>query len=265
MKRVPIWPGGADRAGAGTWLAPSAAGAGLQGDRRSISAPPVVSGRSISRAARCGGNTATVGIAVTRSLFVQWPHPVCPRLWQSRVVRHRFCGWRPGLDVDVIGWPRRTAFSTDGRLAYFSAWESNRLSIADTTTNALAREVGPFSGYLCPFTTNRKGTVFANVDGLVGFEVGDLHTGLLLDRVQLDDYAPAQLAAYECPSHGIAFTSDDANCGWLTAWTIGCASSTRRSIRRSRYFRSRSPGNRGRLRSARMAGLPLCPLVMCST
>jgi len=110
----------------------------------------------------------------------------------------------------VIGWPRRTSFSRDGRLAYLSAWESNRLSIADTTSNTITREVGPFSRYLCPFTINRKDTlVFANVDGLVGFEVADLHTGLLLDRVQLDDYAAEELGRYECPSHGIAFTVDE--------------------------------------------------------
>lgn len=112
--------------------------------------------------------------------------------------------------VHVIGWPRRTAFSRDGRLAYLSAWESNRLSIVDTTSNTITREIGPFSRYLCPFTINRKDTlVFANVDGLVGFEVADLHTGLILDRVQVDGYALEQLEQYECPSHGIAFTADD--------------------------------------------------------
>ena len=50
---------------------------------------------------------------------------------------------------------------------------------------------------------------FANVDGLVGFEVGDLLTGLLIERVQIDDYEPRQLEAFECPSHGIAFAPDD--------------------------------------------------------
>jgi hypothetical protein len=31
--------------------------------------------------------------------------------------------------------------------------------------------------------------VFANVDGRVGFDVGDLHTGLILDRFSFDRYA----------------------------------------------------------------------------
>src|SRR5439155_2165728 len=70
--------------------------------------------------------------------------------------------------------------------------------------------VGPFSASLCPFTTNAKGTLaFANVDGLVGFEVGDLQTGLILDRVAVDGYDKEAAAAYECPSHGIAFAPDE--------------------------------------------------------
>ena len=112
--------------------------------------------------------------------------------------------------VHVMGWPRGTAFARDGNLAYLSAWESRRLTVVDATSTTIRREVGPFSGYLCPFAINRKDTlVFANIDGLLGFEVGDLRTGLVLDRVQLDDYGPDQLKQYECPSHGIAFTPDE--------------------------------------------------------
>jgi DNA-binding beta-propeller fold protein YncE len=56
---------------------------------------------------------------------------------------------------------------------------------------------------------NAKGTLaFANVDGLVGFEVGDLQTGLILDRVAAAGYDKDAAAKYECPSHGIAFTPD---------------------------------------------------------
>jgi DNA-binding beta-propeller fold protein YncE len=88
------------------------------------------------------------------------------------------------------------------------------LSVADAATDEVIRTVGPFSASLCPFTVNGKGTLaFANVDGLVGFEVGDLQTGLVLDRVvaaaSSDDGSAVQAAAYECPSHGIAFTPDE--------------------------------------------------------
>jgi len=108
--------------------------------------------------------------------------------------------------ISVVGSPRNTIFAHDGSVAFLSAWESNVLTIADTKTRAVTKEIGPFSGFLCPFTINGKESLaFANVDGLVGFEVGDLQTGLVLDRVEAEDYTPEQTAAYECPSHGIAF------------------------------------------------------------
>ena len=43
----------------------------------------------------------------------------------------------------------------------------------------------------------------------VGFEVGDLQTGLILDRVAAEGYDKDALAKYECPSHGIALTPDE--------------------------------------------------------
>jgi DNA-binding beta-propeller fold protein YncE len=111
--------------------------------------------------------------------------------------------------IDVMGWPRSTLYSRDGRLAYLAAWESSELSVADTATNTVVKSVGPFGGFLCPFTVNAKGTLaFANVDGLVGFEVGDLQTGLILDSVAVEGYDKEAAAQYECPSHGIAFTHD---------------------------------------------------------
>ena len=111
--------------------------------------------------------------------------------------------------IPVLGWPRSTRYSRDGTRAYLTAWESRVLSVADTRSRAIAKEVGPFSAFLCPFTINGKDTLaFANVDGLVGFEVADLQTGLLLDRVTVGAYAPGDIALLECPSHGIAFTPD---------------------------------------------------------
>ena len=112
--------------------------------------------------------------------------------------------------IDVIGWPRQAIFSPDGAFAYLSAWESAVLSIVDVKARKVVREVGPFSGYMCPFTTNgRASQVFANVDGLVGFEVGDLQTGLILDRVVVEGYQMDLAGKYECPSHGIALTPDE--------------------------------------------------------
>ena len=120
--------------------------------------------------------------------------------------------------IGVTGWPREAKYSRDGRSVYLAAWESRVLSVADAASDEVIRTVGPFSASLCPFTVTSKGTLaFANVDGLVGFEVGDLQTGLVLDRVVADGSsdegsgrdASQAAAAYECPSHGIAFTPDE--------------------------------------------------------
>jgi DNA-binding beta-propeller fold protein YncE len=111
--------------------------------------------------------------------------------------------------IAVTGWPRETKYSRDGKYTYLAAWESPILSIADAASHQVVKTVGPFSASLCPFTVNAGGTLaFANVDGLVGFEVGDLQTGLIIDRVAAEDYDKEAAASYECPSHGIAFTPD---------------------------------------------------------
>jgi DNA-binding beta-propeller fold protein YncE len=113
-------------------------------------------------------------------------------------------------NIGVTGWPRDTMFSRDGAHVYLGAWDSPVLSVSDATSHRVVRTVGPFSASLCPFTLNARGTLaFATVDGLVGFEVGDLQTGLILDRVAVDGYDKAAAAPYECPSHGIAFTPDE--------------------------------------------------------
>jgi DNA-binding beta-propeller fold protein YncE len=112
--------------------------------------------------------------------------------------------------IAVTGWPRQTIYSRDGTRAYLAAWESRTLSVSDTASAAVVKEIGPFSASLCPFTVNAGGTLaFANVDGLVGFEVGDLQTGLILDTVAAEGYDKDAAAKYECPSHGIAFTPDE--------------------------------------------------------
>lgn len=112
--------------------------------------------------------------------------------------------------IPVAGWPRQTAFSRDGTRAFLGAWESPILTVVDTSTHKVVREVGPFSGFVCPFAVNRNASqVFANVDGLVGFEVGDLRTGLILDRVVVEGYQMELAGKYECPSHGIGLTPDE--------------------------------------------------------
>ena len=111
--------------------------------------------------------------------------------------------------IGGVGWPRQAAYSPDGQRVATAAWETDTLNVVDTASHEVVKTVGPFSNFLCPFTLNAKATmVFTNVDGLVGFEVGDLQTGLLLDTVIVDDVTKEDAADYECPSHGIEFSKD---------------------------------------------------------
>ena len=112
--------------------------------------------------------------------------------------------------IGVPGYPRQTLFSRDGAHAFLAAWESSVLTVVETKTHRPVREIGPFSSFVCPFTIDGKASrAFANVDGLVGFEVADLVTGLILDRVVIEGYQMEAAGKFECPSHGIALTPDE--------------------------------------------------------
>ena len=91
--------------------------------------------------------------------------------------------------IAVTGWPRQTIYSRDGTRAYLGRLSRERSRSATRPVLLVVKEIGPFSASLCPFTVNAGGTLaFANVDGLVGFEVGDLQTGLILDTVAAEGY-----------------------------------------------------------------------------
>ncbi len=112
--------------------------------------------------------------------------------------------------IGVTGFPRQTIYSRDGRRAYLAAWESPVITVVEAASHKVVKEIGPFGGFVCPFTiTARDAFAFATVDGLVGFEVGDVSTGLILDRVVVEGSDIEAAAKYECPSHGIALTPDE--------------------------------------------------------
>ena len=71
-----------------------------------------------------------------------------------------------------------TIISADGKEAYLAGLGSPFLAVADTATHTLKRSVGPFSASIRPFTVNGRLTkIYANVNDLLGFEIGDLQTG----------------------------------------------------------------------------------------
>jgi DNA-binding beta-propeller fold protein YncE len=94
---------------------------------------------------------------------------------------------------------------------YLAGLRSPLLNIADPRTHTVTRTVGPFGDMIRPFTINRAQTrVFVNVNGLLGFEVGDVTTGKVLHRVEVTGFAKGTVKRHGCPSHGIGLTPDEA-------------------------------------------------------
>jgi YVTN family beta-propeller protein len=114
-----------------------------------------------------------------------------------------------------------TIHAADGTHVYLAGLKSPLLSVADAKTNKVAATVGPFDNVIRPFTVNGSNTlVFVNINGLLGFEVGDLRTGKKLYRVEVEGYKQGQVKRHSCPSHGIALTPDEKE-----LWVADCANS----------------------------------------
>ena len=61
--------------------------------------------------------------------------------------------------------------------------------MVDTATNKIIQRIGPFKDVVRPFTVNGKATlVFATVNNMVGFQVGDVKTGKILYTVTPPNY-----------------------------------------------------------------------------
>jgi DNA-binding beta-propeller fold protein YncE len=117
--------------------------------------------------------------------------------------------------IEVREGPHNTLCSLDGGHAYLASLKYNKLTVVDTRTHTVEREVGPFSSAIRPFTVNGSGTLcYVNVNGLRGFEVGDLRTGEKLHRVEVPG-GKGGGGKHGCPSHGVGLTSDEREV-WVT-------------------------------------------------
>ena len=103
-----------------------------------------------------------------------------------------------------------TIVGLDGKRAYLAGLRSPMLQVIDIETNRPVRQVGPFSKPIRPFTINGRQTlVFACVNDLLGFEIGDLQTGRVLQRVEVAGFEKGSVKRHGCPSHGIGMTPDE--------------------------------------------------------
>lgn len=109
-----------------------------------------------------------------------------------------------------------TIFGLDGTHVFLAGLKSPILTVMNAQTHEVSTTVGPFSNVIRPFTVNGKQTLcFVNVNGLLGFEIGDLQTGKMLNRVEIPGARPGKEKRHGCPSHGIGLTPDETEL-WLT-------------------------------------------------
>lgn len=109
-----------------------------------------------------------------------------------------------------------TVFGPDGKHVYLAGLHSPLLAVADPATNSIEKQVGPFAAEIRPFTVNGSSTrCYVNVNGLLGFEVGDLVSGKKLSRVQVEGFEAGETKRHGCPSHGIGLTPDEKEV-WVT-------------------------------------------------
>lgn len=103
-----------------------------------------------------------------------------------------------------------TAYGPDGKHAYLAGLKSPLLAVTDTTDHTVSKQVGPFSKSIRPFTINGAQTLcYVNVNELLGFEIGDLITGKMLHRIEVQGFNQGPVKRHGCPSHGIALTPDE--------------------------------------------------------
>jgi lysophospholipase L1-like esterase len=103
-----------------------------------------------------------------------------------------------------------TICSLDGQRAFLAGLRSPVLTVVDAHTHKKVKEIGPFSAAIRPFTINDHRThCFVCVNGLLGFEIGDLVTGKKLGRVEVAGVETGPVKRHGCPSHGIGLSPDE--------------------------------------------------------
>jgi DNA-binding beta-propeller fold protein YncE len=123
--------------------------------------------------------------------------------------------------IETNSGSHNTIYSADGTRVYLAGLKLPSLLIADPRTQSVVSSVGPFDNVIRPFTVNGANTLtFVNINGLLGFEVGDIRTGKKLCRVEVTGYKQGPVKRHSCPSHGIALRPDEKE-----LWLADCANS----------------------------------------
>jgi DNA-binding beta-propeller fold protein YncE len=118
-----------------------------------------------------------------------------------------------GKPITTVRGPdgaHNTIISADGSRVYMEGIASKEVFILDPKTHKVIQRVGPFTDMVRPFTINGAGTlVFATLNNLLGFEIGDIRTGKMIHRVEVADFDSGPKGPGRNPSHGIAISPDE--------------------------------------------------------
>jgi len=112
--------------------------------------------------------------------------------------------------IEVHKRAHNTIYGPSGQYVYLDDIASPWLYVADAKKHELVNKVGPFANFVRPFTINGRETlVYATVDSLLGFEVGDVSTGKKVAHVEVEGWNMGPVRRHGNPSHGIALTPDE--------------------------------------------------------
>jgi DNA-binding beta-propeller fold protein YncE len=103
-----------------------------------------------------------------------------------------------------------TLYGADGSKVYLAGLRTPTLGVADAYSHTVTKQVGPFSAPVRPFTINAgQSLCYVNVNGLLGFEIGDIRSGKKLCSVTVKGFSIGPVKRHGCPSHGIGLTPDE--------------------------------------------------------
>jgi DNA-binding beta-propeller fold protein YncE len=124
---------------------------------------------------------------------------------------------QPEQRIAVAPYTHNTVVTQDGSRVFMTAFGgfSNRnfepfIHVADTRTGEMRAKVGPFAAHIRPITINGAANlVFACVNNLIGFQVGDVSSGKVLFTARAPVEKDAQPGHKADVSHGISMTADE--------------------------------------------------------
>ncbi len=123
------------------------------------------------------------------------------------------------------GNPHNTWCSKDGKTMYLAALGNENLYVADVRTHKIVKTIGPFQpdpeakwGWIDHINNGPKGIrpfavsdddryCYVNVDGLLGYEIGDLKTGKKIGHVEVNGFDKIR-GNHLTTSHGVNITRD---------------------------------------------------------